>query len=61
MYNNNNNDIIIIILIVIIIVILIGPSGNNSGSNRGRPIWNQEHDYSLNCTTQGPVTNYSYL
>ena len=44
----------------------------NSGSNHAsnfkigwarsvRPIWNYEHDYSLNCTTRGPITNYSYL
>ena len=40
----------------------------NSGSNRAsnfkirraqstRPIWNYEHDFSLNCTTRGPITN----
>ena len=24
-----------------------------------RPIWNYEHDYSLNCTPLGPISNYS--
>ena len=26
-----------------------------------RPIWNYEHDFSLNCTTRGPITNFSIL
>lgn len=54
------------------LVIVIWPSEYNSGSNcasnfeirrarSARPIWNYEHDYSLNFTARGPITNKSSL
>ena len=58
--------------VCILLLIVIGPSGvqfrkqshekfQNWMSAKREADWNYKHDYSLNCTTQGPITNLSYV
>ena len=45
---------------IIIIIIISNSNWSNfkiGQAQSARPIWNYEHDYSLNCTTRGPITN----